>query len=163
MTNVQDLMEKILASKVDLDSTDRELEALKAVLWHLLEQAMKRLDLLMDAACGEQEELAGAAAVAREIGGHMRDAGKVVLKLDTWSERLMKSAEGIIDASKKRAATKAKLAETKALEHFLKLLEQNRNITWGLLDEDQIDVFENRLARETGGLNRLVLPTKTTN
>ena len=82
---------------------------------------------------------------------------QLMQELRWWSTHLTDAALKVITAAKTRADTRVKLAETKALEHFTTLVTAVRKILWEVLDEEQLDVFEDRLRREVLGPQRITM------
>lgn len=173
LTNIRALMEEVRALEHDLDDTDHEMVTLKAVLWHLLEQA-ERFEghaATIEAAVGAVEAALAAAergedgapvlaavearAVARELArGH-----RFLSQLEGYAMRLSEAAVRVVTMAKARAETRAKLAETRALEHFIRLVVATRNVVWDILpDAELVAVFEDRMRREILGPARLELP-----
>ena len=64
----------------------------------------------------------------------------------------------VVNAVKQRAETRAKLAEAKALEQFVRLVQAVRDILWDLVPEEVLDAFEERLQREVLEAARVSLP-----
>lgn len=162
-TNIQELMQEILAMEDDLDSTDRELATLKATLWHLLEQQDKYIEYgeLVDKAMDvlrDQLRYSEDPGEAGDIKDALRSGLKYQSLLSAWLENIRDTAAMVIKAGKERAETRAKMAEAKALEHFGKLVMLVRNIVWEILPEEDLDAFEDRLTREVLGPNRLDVP-----
>lgn len=168
LRDVQALMDQVRELQTDLDDTDEELVALKAVLWFLLEQAGSFkgkaeeleavLAALSEAATAPPMESGLAPGDVRQLGRDIRTGHRLLNDLNSYTDRVVEAASRVIVMVKARAETRAKLAETRALEHFSKLALGVRNILWDLLDEEQLQVFEDRLRRELMLPNNLDLP-----
>lgn len=158
MQDIRALMDEVRALGGDLDDTDEELRALRAVLWFLLEQAEtfgakagaleKVLEALEDVAAQLPMDTGGDVAERKALQADIRTGYRLLAELGSYATHVSDSAMRVIAAAKQRAETRAKLAETRALESFAKLAVGVRNIVWDLLEEDQRAVFEQRVRRE---------------
>lgn len=171
ITNIHQLADEVQALNLNLDDTDYELRTLKATLWYLLEQGPKfarHVDTFEQLAEQLERKAAGEAgpmdpAEARMIAQTVQQLHRLSTSLGSWTDRVTDGGMKVIHAVKARADTKVKLAETRALSEFMKLAKGVRDIVWDLLDDEQLDVFEDRLRREVLGPKKLELPKKEEN
>jgi hypothetical protein len=153
---IQDLMRHVDELDAELDNSDYELKLLKATLWYMLEQTDRyatQTDTLDELLRGLHQRNFANPAELHELNQALRSIDRIVGMLDGYTGRLMDGGFRIITAIKNRAETRAKLAETRALETLVRLATTIRNIVW-----DSLDVFEDRLRREVFTPNRLALP-----
>lgn len=158
---IREIAEEILRLEADLDNTDRELAVLKAALVWLLDKAQEYqekaeklsalLESLSPAASDDPQAL-------RLLNENLRLASRLQADLAGWTDRLMEAAMRVVNAVKQRAETRAKLAEAKALEQFVRLVQAVRDILWDLVPEEVLDAFEERLQREVLEAARVQLP-----
>lgn len=164
--DIQRLAQEVLHLEADLDNTDKELAVLKATLWYLLTKADEFKDkgdalaaFIKDLeARYASAESGGDNEAAREFQLDIRAAYKFAAALESYLSMLLEAATRVINAAKARAETRAKMAEAKALEHFVNLSTAARNILWEILDSDQVAAFEERLKKEVFAPNGLKLP-----
>ena len=162
MLSIHELMQQVLALETDLDNTDKELALLKAALWHLLNQAVTfqahatTVDKLLSDLQNIRLDATDSASLSL-LKENQQLTLRLMQELRWWSTHLTDAALKVITAAKARADTRVKLAESKALEHFTTLITAVRKILWELLDEEQLDVFEDRLRKEVFGPQRIVL------
>jgi len=169
MTSIRELRDELLRATEKLDETDTALATLKATLEWLLDLAdtqkerAEKFDKLTEALAqaAENARMYEDPSTAREIGQDIRAALRLATELAAWTDRLVEGAIKVINAVKQRAETRAKLAETRALEQFVKLAQGVRDIVWDLTDEETLNVFEDRLRRELLAPKRLQLPERT--
>jgi hypothetical protein len=151
-----------------LTSSDRDLLALKSVL------VMKLAELEAHAPAVEQmeadlERLAAEAAEldfdnlnpseAMSFARRFAQLQKPIAKLSGLVNQVSDVAGKNIVASKTRAQTKSKLAETEGLGFFLQLLQVQRKLVHGLApDENHIATYEMELKRQIFGPNHLEAP-----
>jgi hypothetical protein len=158
---IREIAQEILALEKDLDNTDRELAVLKAALVWLLGKAedyqakAERLSAVVDGLSAVSTDDIQA---LRVLGEDLRLALRLQEDLRGWTDRLMEAAMRVINAAKQRAETRAKLAEAKALEQFVRLVQAVRDILWDLVPEEVLDAFEERLQREVLEAARVSLP-----
>lgn len=160
--SIREIAEAILRLEADLDNTDRELAILKGTLHWLLQRAE---DFQAKAeALGELlARLEGLrptedAQALRALAEDLRLASRLQVGLAAWTDRLMDAAMRVVNAAKARAETRAKLAEARALEQFVRLVQAVRDILWDLLPEETLALFEDRLQREVLESVRVALP-----
>ncbi len=172
--SISEIMLEVESLKADLDSSDKEMVALKAILWFLLGQSDKFLkhaevvekalleieDLCAREATLEAGVLRGAAvkdmSTAKAVMSEMRTGQRFLSELSSYTDRLTETAMKIVTAVKSRAETKAKLAEKKALEYFVRLARDVKEVIYDLnLDEEQLDAFEEEMKRRVFGPNRI--------
>jgi len=176
-TTLAEIRGELEALELDLNNTDAELLTIKSILVYLFNQAAKyeakatSLELALEEI---ERVLEGARIVkngqptgegeltvaqARALGAQLVAGQRLMAELEGWTTKLLESNLKSIAAVKMRAETQAKLAEAKALENFLKLAQLMRNICWSILEDDeQLDLFEDKLRRELYGPNRLEAP-----
>lgn len=82
------------------------------------------------------------------------------VRQEELTDRVMNYSHRIIRAIKERAETNAKRAEARALEGALVVVTAVRNIVWELLDDEMLDLFEQRLRREVLAPRQLALPER---
>lgn len=158
---IREIAQEILALEKDLDNTDRELAVLKAALVWLLGKAedyqvkAEKLSALIDGLSAVSTDDVQA---LRVLGEDLRLALRLQEDLRGWTDRLMEAAMRVINAAKQRAETRAKLAEVRALEQFVRLVQAVRDILWDLVPEEVLDAFEERLQREVLEAARVQLP-----
>ncbi|MBW6395542.1 hypothetical protein KZX47_10315 [Thermus sp. SYSU G05001] len=161
---IRDLAEEILRLEQDLDNTDRELAVLKAALLWLLDRAQE----YQEKAEALSRLLAGLEAltpsedpqVLRLLAEDLRQANRLQEALASWTDRLMEAAMRVVNAVKQRAETRAKVAEARALEQFVRLTTAVRDILWEVAPEDVLNIFEERLQREVLEKASLALPER---
>ncbi|WP_287417673.1 hypothetical protein [Oceanithermus sp.] len=169
LTSIRELRDQLLELGGELDNTDAALATLKATLEWLLSLAdnqkdkAEKFEKLADtlAAAASEARSYGDVETAVELGRDVRAALRLATELSSWTDRLVEAALKVINAVKQRAETRAKLAETRALEQFVKLAAGVRDIVWDLMDEETLNVFEDRLRRELLAPKRLQLPERT--
>ena len=158
---IREIAEEILRLEGDLDNTDRELAVLKAALVWLLDKAQEyqekaeKLSALLESLSPAASEDPQALRLLNE---NLRLASRLQADLAGWTDRLMEAAMRVVNAVKQRAETRAKLAEAKALEQFVRLVQAVRDILWDLVPEEVLDAFEERLQREVLEAARVQLP-----
>lgn len=160
--SIREIAEAILRLEADLDNTDRELAVLKATLHWLLgraedfQQKAEALGELLARLEGLRptEDPQALRALAEDL----RLASRLQTDLAAWTDRLMDAAVRVVNAAKARAETRAKLAEARALEQFVRLVQAVRDILWDLLPEETLALFEDRLQREVLESARVALP-----
>jgi len=158
---IREIAQEILALEKDLDNTDRELAVLKAALVWLLGKAedyqakAERLSAVIDGLSAVSTDDVQA---LRALGEDLRMALRLQEDLRGWTDRLMEAAMRVVNAVKQRAETRAKLAEARALEQFVRLVQAVRDILWDLVPEEVLDAFEERLQREVLEAARVSLP-----
>lgn len=161
---IRDLAAEILQLERDLDNTDRELAVLKATLFWLLDRAQE----YQEKAEALSRLLAGLEAltpsedpqVLRLLAEDLRQANRLQEALASWTDRLMEAAMRVVNAVKQRAETRAKVAEARALEQFVRLTTAVRDILWEVAPEDVLNAFEERLQREVLEKASLALPER---
>ena len=163
---IADIVAELEGMKVDLDDSDGEMRVLRATLAYLLGQAPRHeaanatIDrtyvLLKEAA--EAQVLTPAEGAA--LGGSMAEARRLLIANRSWATQIIDACRIIVSAAKCRAETNSKVAEKRAIESLLKLVHMLRHILWDVLDEDQLDVVEDRLRREVFGPLGIELPTR---
>lgn len=161
---IRDLAAEILQLERDLDNTDRELAVLKAALFWLLDRAQE----YQEKAEALSRLLAGLEAltpsedpqVLRLLAEDLRQANRLQEALASWTDRLMEAAMRVVNAVKQRAETRAKVAEARALEQFVRLTTAVRDILWEVVPEDVLNIFEERLQREVLEKASLALPER---
>ena len=185
-TDIQDLTETVHETAGALENSDRDLAVLKATLWFLTNQSEAFLgkatefeaaaDLMSGVLeayvvvkpgrdAGGEDEPTGRGEMTPEdakiIGRHIATCSKLLSQIDAYVRTLADTATKTITAHKVRAEVAAKLAETKALETFVKYVQMNRGIIHELAPDDTfIDAYEARLRRELFGPARLELPNR---
>jgi chromosome segregation ATPase len=176
-TSLQALREEVAALETDLDDTDGEMTTLRAILWFLLEQAERfstkaeTLETALEAVEGTLEAAVivkdGAptgtgeltVAQARQLGGQLAQGHKLIAEISSWTAKLLESNFRYVIAVKARAETASRLAQTKAVEAFLRLAQLNRNLIHELAPNVEfLDAYELRLQKELFGPNRLEAP-----
>lgn len=120
----------------ELDDTDREVAALKAVVWYLLNGAERveawqgRLEALF--ARLEEAGAEEARPVLYQVERLMRDT-------QSYLDRLAEHAFRVVQAAKARAETEAKRAEAKALAYLLRFVDELKAV---LLERLEPEVYE---------------------
>jgi len=185
-TDIQALMEDVLKSQGALTSSDRELALLKGTLWFLANQAetfvgkVQTFEAATEAIEGvlashvvvkpgkNGEEETGCMEMtpedARELVKGIGTCMKLVTALESWVMNLADVTTKTITAHRVRAETVGKLAEARANENYVRLVQQIRNVLVQVApDDDWLDNLEARLDREIFGANRLEMhPDPTT-
>lgn len=136
--SVRDEVRRLEEANVDLDDTDHEMLVAKGVNAYLLNVI-------------EDVERARAARLADPREGARRgDDADIALqaRLDALMHRVAANSLRIVRMAKTRAATKALLARDHALEIVSEYVKAVRHIIWDLLDDQALDVFEERLRDE---------------
>ena len=164
MRSVHEIVAELEAMETDLDDTDGEMRVMRATLAFLLRQAPRqdalaeaaeRVKALLDARLESGSLAAGEALV---LGRAVREASRLLRDAGSWSDRVVDVARSIVLAVKQRAETRARMADAKALDSVARFARIIRHIMWDMLDEDQLDVLEERLQREVFAPNGLELP-----
>lgn len=171
LQSIQEMAAEVRALEQDLDDTDGELALMKATLWYLVEQTDKlnplteALDGLLDGLPSQVERLGTfSEADIRGIQGSIAQGYKSLVVIDSLTSKLLDAAMKIVNASKARADTKAQVAESRAIDHFVKLAGMVRNIVHEIVpDEDTLNVFEARMRREIYGPLRVTMPEREDN
>ncbi len=151
-----------------LTSSDRDLLALKATLVMKLAEleahgpAVEQMEAVLERLAAEAAELDFDNLNPSEAMSFVRrfaQLQKPIAKLSGLVHQVSDVAGKGVVASKTRAETKSKLAETEGLGFFLQLLQVQRKIVHGLApDENHIAAYEMALQREIFGPNHLEAP-----
>ena len=164
LRSVHEIVAELEAIEIDLDDTDGEMRVLRATLAFLLQQAPQQ-EALAEAAERvtavlntrlQSESLATGDALV--LGRAVGEASRLLRDAGSWSDRVADVARSIVLAVKQRAETRARMADAKALDSVARFARIIRHIMWDMLDEDQLDVLEERLQREVFAPNGLELP-----
>ncbi len=148
---------RLAALDVDMDDTDAELRVMKAVNWYLLDEVTAVEDALDrvrrrdpgDSCHGPVAD--GASSVVPP------ECKRLLDRRDALLERVVATSLRIVTAIKRRAEIRLKLLPDAAFEDARQLVTLMREIVWDLLDEEQLDVFEQRLRREFFGPKGVML------
>jgi hypothetical protein len=184
-TDIQALMEDVLLAEGALTSSDRELALLKGTLWFLANQSetfVGKVKTFEEATRAIEDTLESYVIVksgskgddtgryemtpddARELGRNIATCFKLVTALESWVMNLAEVTTKTISAHKTRAETTGKLAEARAQEEFVRLVQAVRNVLIQVSpSDDWLDNLEAKLDREVFGANRLEMhPDPTT-
>ncbi|MCS7080467.1 MAG: hypothetical protein NZ585_10545 [Chloracidobacterium sp.] len=164
--NIYTLIDRIEESLSRDGHTDRELAVVKA----LLEEALtvyscfwdtpERLEPLINALeeelgrCLEAREPVEAVRVREDI----HKAEHLLRTFTAYLDRVGTLAARIITLEKQRAETRARLAETKALEQFVLYIGKARALFHRIATAEQMELLEELLRRELLNPLRLELP-----
>jgi hypothetical protein len=162
---VAELIAELRQLEMDLDNSDEELLLLKATIQWLLNQngkfaaQLEQVETLMSEAIPPLVKGITDPKEMLETLGKFAAAARLIPAIQGYADKLGDHAYRVIGASKIRAETKAKLAETKALEQLVVLTQCVRGIIHDIVDDpEKLGVFEDRLDREVFGPNRLEKP-----
>lgn len=129
------LYEEVVAMG-DLDSTDREVAMLKAVLWYLLEQAeaFRRREEALEALFSRLEEDPKAASLLPRVERLMRE-------VQGYLDRLSEAAMRVVSAARMRADITAKTAQAKAAQALVAFTEELKAVLVEHLEPPQYEAI----------------------
>ena len=136
----------------NLKNTDKELTALKAALWFLLDQSDKRqeasthlrelLEHLKGVRPSNLEDIQALRALIGEARG-------LQSQLDSWLSRVQDGAGQVMSAAKIQADILVRTADARASENFAAFTKALRGILWDVVDDpEKLSVFEIRVQKE---------------
>ena len=139
--SVREEVRRLEQANIDLDTTEREMLVAKAVNVYLLNEIDRVQDALAE----------------RQPGAHMSEFGdsdegaRLQARLDALVRRLSINCERVVTMVLRRAQIKNLVARDLATETVHAYVAAITHILWDLLDDDELDVFEERLRVEVFG------------
>jgi hypothetical protein len=152
---IADIVAELQEADIDLDDTDEEMRLMRATISYLVRQG-PTISAVVERAGEMIEELRALAeggepltpqdayTIARAVGGLER----AMTRGESYARVLIEATRHTVGAVKNRAETTAKAAEARALDSLTRFVAVLRGILWDVLDDEQLDVVEERLRRE---------------
>jgi hypothetical protein len=165
MRELWDVLAEVQTLQVDLDKTDEELMLMKATIQWLLNQS-GRVQANLDAAGelfdGAISSIEKGITTTEELVGVLDKLTSCSRLLNTpmsYADKMSDHAYKVINATKTRVETRAKMAEAEALENLVTLTQAVRRILHDIMDDPtKLEILEERLEREVFVANKLIKP-----